>query len=264
IISTHRGHGHFIAKGGDLRLIAAEILGRRTGCCKGKGGTMHVADFSVGILGACGIVGGGFPLVVGAGLSAKIRGTDQVAAYFFGDGASNQGTFHESINLASVWNLPVIFVCENNQYAESTYVSEVVRLNNIADRAMAYGIPGIVVDGNDVLAVYEASKRAVENARNGNGPTLLECKTYRWEGHYTGDPEETYRSREEVEMWKEKCPIKRIERKLLEKDVINRGELEKAHSEVRREVEEAIRFAEESPFPNPEEAYEDVFVSPYY
>ncbi|MEM3507241.1 MAG: thiamine pyrophosphate-dependent dehydrogenase E1 component subunit alpha [Candidatus Bathyarchaeia archaeon] len=264
IVSTHRGHGHFIAKGGSLKSIAAEILGRRTGCCKGKGGTMHVADFSIGFLGACGIVGGGFPLAVGAGLSAKLRKTDQVAVYFFSDGASNQGTFHESINLASIWNLPVIFVCENNQYAESTHVSEIIRLKNIADRAMAYGIPGIIVDGNDVLAVYEASKKVIENARAGSGPTLLECKTYRWEGHYTGDPEETYRTKKEVEEWKEKCPIKRFEKLLLEKNILVKNEFEKINFEVKNEVDEAIRFAEESPFPSPEDAYKDVFVSPYY
>lgn len=264
IVSTHRGHGHFIAKGGSLKSIAAEILGKRTGCCKGKGGTMHVADFSIGILGACGIVGGGFPLAVGAGLSAKLRKTDQVTVCFFGDGASNQGTFHESINLASVWNLPIIFVCENNQYAESTHFSEVIKLKNIADRAIAYGIPGIVIDGNDLLAVYENSKKAIEKARAGNGPTLIECKTYRLEGHYTGDPEETYRSRNEVEEWKKKCPIKRFEKFLLEKNIISLEKIEKIHFEIKNEVEEAIKFAEESPWPNPEEAYKDVFVSPYY
>jgi len=183
VTSTHRGHGHCIAKGARLDKTMAEILGKKTGYCKGKGGSMHIADFSIGMLGATAVVGAGIPIAAGAGLSIKLRGTDQVVACFFGDGASNQGTFHEGINIASVWKLPVIFVCENNLYAMGTRQSIVMAIENIADRAVAYGIPGVVVDGNNVLAVHEATQKAVERARKGEGPTLIECKTYRLKGH---------------------------------------------------------------------------------
>jgi TPP-dependent pyruvate/acetoin dehydrogenase alpha subunit len=177
ITSTHRGHGHCIAKGADLKRTMAEILGRKTGYCKGKGGSMHIADFSVGMLGATAVVGAGLPIAVGAGLSIKLRKTDQVTACFFGEGASNQGTFHESINMASTWKLPVIFVCENNLYAMGTRQSLVMNIENVADRAVSYGIPSECVDGNNVAVVYEAARKAVERARRGEGPTLIECKT---------------------------------------------------------------------------------------
>ena len=198
ITSTHRGHGHTIAKGADLNRMMAEIFGKSTGYCKGKGGSMHIADFSIGMLGANGVVGGGYNLAVGAGLAAKLSGTDQVSVCFFGDGASNRGTFHEGMNMAAAWKLPVVFVCENNQWASTTPYRTTTSVENISDRAIGYGIPGVVVDGNDVFAVYEAAQAAVERARDGGGPTLLEAKTYRIKGHFVGDPE-MYRTKEEVQ-----------------------------------------------------------------
>lgn len=258
ITSTHRGHGHCIAKGAKLKLIMAEILGKKTGYCKGKGGSMHIADFTIGMLGATAVVGAGIPIAMGAGLSIKLRGTDQVAACFFGDGASNQGTFHEAINMAAIWKLPVIFVCENNLYAMGTRQSTVMLLENIADRAVAYGIPGVTVDGNDVLAVYEAARKAVERARNGEGPTLIECKTYRHKGHSRIDPAK-YRPNEEVEEWLRKDPIKRFKKKLLQMNVLTETEIQSVEKEVLAEIEEAVKFAMESPYPAPEEALEDVY-----
>jgi pyruvate dehydrogenase E1 component alpha subunit len=263
-VSTHRGHGHCIAKGADVKRLMAELFGRSTGVCKGKGGSMHLADVSVGMLGASGIVGGGIPLAAGAGLSAKYRGTDQVAVGFFGDGASNQGVFHESLNLASIWDLPVIYVCENNQYAESTPVSAAMRVKNVADRAAAYAMPGKVVDGMDVIAVHEAAKQAVERARQGEGPTLIECKTYRFEGHEMGDAHDLYRSKEEVEQWKKRCPIRRLRQTLISSGGLTEREAEKMEQEVKKQIEDAIKFADESPYPDPEEALRDVFVSPYF
>ncbi|MEM2994773.1 MAG: pyruvate dehydrogenase (acetyl-transferring) E1 component subunit alpha [Candidatus Bathyarchaeia archaeon] len=258
ITSTHRGHGHCIAKGADVKRVMAEILGKRTGYCKGKGGSMHIADFSLGILGATAVVGAGIPIAVGAGLSIKLRKTSQVVACFFGEGASNQGTFHEGINMASIWRLPVIFICENNLYAMGTRQSIVMKVMNVADRAVAYGIPGVVVDGNDVLAVYDATQKAVENARNGLGPTLIECKTYRHKGHSRVDPAK-YRPKEEVEQWLAKDPIKRFREKLLQTNVLTEVEVQQIEREVSAEVEEAVKFAMESPYPNPEEALEDVY-----
>jgi len=264
IVSNHRGHGHCIAMGVDIKRMMAELFGRKTGVCKGKGGSMHLADFSVGMLGASAIVGAGMPLAVGAGLSAKMRKTDQVAVAFFGDGASNQGTFHESVNLAAIWSLPVLFVCENNQYAESTPVSEVMLVKNVADRAVAYGIPSMIVDGMDVIAVYEATEKAVKRAREGKGPTLIECKTYRYLGHEEGDPWTTYRSEEEVEEWKRKDSIRRLRTYLIERGILTEDGANKIEEEVKKMVEEAVKYAEESPWPEPEEALKDVFVSPYY
>ncbi|MEM0095744.1 MAG: pyruvate dehydrogenase (acetyl-transferring) E1 component subunit alpha [Candidatus Bathyarchaeia archaeon] len=258
ITSTHRGHGHCIAKGADVKRVMAEILGKKTGYCKGKGGSMHIADFSIGMLGATAVVGAGIPIAAGAGLSIKLRGTDQVVACFFGDGASNQGTFHEGINMAAIWSLPVIFVCENNLYAMGTRQSMVMRIENIADRAAAYGIPGVVVDGNDVLAVYEATSKAAERARKGEGPTLIECKTYRHRGHSRVDPAK-YRPREEVEAWLAKDPIKRFREKLLGLNVLTEAEIQQIDREVAAEIEEAVRYAMESPYPAPEEALEDVY-----
>jgi len=258
IVSTHRGHGHCIAKGADLKRVMAEILGKKTGYCRGKGGSMHIADFSIGILGATGVVGAGIPIAVGAGLSIKLRGTDQVVACFFGDGASNQGTFHEGINMAAIWKLPVLFVCENNLYAMGTRQSRAMLIENISERAAAYGIPGVTVDGNDVLAVYEAAKEAVERAKRGEGPTLIECKTYRHKGHSRMDPA-TYRSKEEVEYWLRKDPIPRFRDRLLEMGILTEGEAKKIEEEVLREIEEAVKFALESPYPEPEEALKDVY-----
>ena len=258
ITSTHRGHGHCIAKGADLKRTMAEILGKETGYCKGKGGSMHIADFSIGMLGATAVVGAGIPIAVGAGLSIKLRKTRQVVACFFGEGASNQGTFHEGINMASVWRLPVIFICENNLYAMGTRQSRVMNIENIADRATAYGIPGVVVDGNDVLAVYEATVKAVERARKGEGPTLIECKTYRHKGHSRVDPAK-YRPKEEVEEWLAKDPIKRFKEKLLQEGAITEAEIQQIEQEVAAEIDEAVKFAMESPYPEPEEALEDVY-----
>jgi pyruvate dehydrogenase E1 component alpha subunit len=258
ITSTHRGHGHCIAKGAELKRTMAEILGKKTGYCKGKGGSMHIADFSIGMLGATAVVGAGLPIAVGAGLSVKLRKTDQVVACFFGEGASNQGTFHESINMASTWKLPVIFVCENNLYAMGTRQSTVMAIENVADRAVAYGIPGVVVDGNDVLAVYEATQKAVERARKGEGPTLIECKTYRHKGHSRVDPAK-YRPKEEVEEWLAKDPIKRFKEKLLQTNTLTESEIQQIEKEVSDEIEEAVKFAIESPYPAPEEALEDVY-----
>lgn len=259
IISTHRGHGHCIAKGADLGKTMAEILGKKTGYCKGKGGSMHIADFSIGMLGATAVVGAGIPIAAGAGLSIKLRGTNQVVACFFGEGASNQGTFHEGINMAAVWGLPVVFVCENNLYAMGTRQNIVMTIENIADRAVAYGIPGVTVDGNDVLAVYEAASTAVNKARRGGGPTLIECKTYRQKGHSRFDSA-AYRPKNEVEEWLQKDPIPRFKSKLIEMDALTEGEDEKLRHEAASAVEEAVKFAMESPFPEPEEALENVYV----
>ncbi len=258
IVSTHRGHGHCIAKGANLDKTMAEILGKKTGYCKGKGGSMHIADFSIGMLGATAVVGAGIPIATGAGLSIKLRGTDQVTACFFGDGASNQGTFHEGINMAAVWRLPVLFVCENNLYAMGTRQTQVMLIEDISKRAVAYGIPGVTVDGNDVLAVYKAAKEAVERARNGDGPTLIECKTYRHKGHSRWDPA-TYRPKDEVEEWLQKDPIRRLKKQLLEKGVISEAEAEHVEKEVVNAVEAAVKLAIESPNPAPEEALEDVY-----
>jgi pyruvate dehydrogenase E1 component alpha subunit len=258
ITSTHRGHGHCIAKGAELKRTMAEILGKETGYCRGKGGSMHIADFSIGMLGATAVVGAGLPIAVGAGLSAKLRKTDQVVACFFGEGASNQGTFHESINMASAWSLPVIFVCENNLYAMGTCQSRVMKIENIADRAPAYGIPGVAVDGNDVLEVFDASQKAVGRARNGAGPTLIECKTYRHKGHSRVDPAK-YRPKEEVERWLAKDPIKRFKAALMQQKSLSQEEIQKIEKDVYVEIEEAAKFAMESPYPAPEEALEDVY-----
>ena len=262
ISSTHRGHGHCIAKGGDVKRMMAEIFGKRTGYCKGKGGSMHIADLDIGILGATGIVGGGIPIAVGAALSARLRKTSQVVVSFFGDGASNQGTFHESLNLASVRNLPIVFVCENNLYAISTSQSKAQAIKDIAKRAVAYNMPGNVADGNDVLDVYEKVAEAVKRARRGQGPSLVECKTYRWRGHHEGDPKRgiRYRSMNEVGEWEKKCPIARFKRYLLNEGLFKEAELKLIEDGIVREIEEAVEFANQGPFPDPEEILEDLFV----
>lgn len=258
IVSTHRGHGHCIAKGARLDKTMAEILGKKTGYCMGKGGSMHIADFSIGMLGATAVVGAGIPIATGAGLSIKLRRTDQVTACFFGDGASNQGTFHEGINMAAVWKLPVLFVCENNLYAMGTRQTQVMLTKDIAKRAVAYGIPGVSVDGNDVIAVYEAAQQAVRRARSGDGPTLIECRTYRHKGHSRFDPA-TYRSKEEVEEWLDKDPVRRLKNQLLERNDLSNTEVKQIEKEVSDAVEAAVKFAKDSPYPAPEEALEDVY-----
>jgi len=258
ITSTHRGHGHLIAKGGKTDRMMAELYGKRTGYNKGKGGSMHIADMDIGILGANGIVGAGIPIAGGAALSAKMRGTDQVVICFFGDGATNTSRFHEGVNLASIWKLPVVYVIENNQYAESTPISYAANVANLSDRAAAYGIPGVTVDGNDVLAVYEAVGKAVARARKGEGPTLVECKTYRYQGHFEGD-KQTYKTKNEVEEWKKKDPIPRFRKKLIEIGVLTEKETNKIDQEMLEELDKAVKFTEESPFPAPEETLEDVY-----
>jgi pyruvate dehydrogenase E1 component alpha subunit len=258
VTSTHRGHGHCIAKGADLKRVMAEILGKRTGYCKGKGGSMHIADFRIGMLGATAVVGAGLPIAVGAGLSAKLRKTDQVVACFFGEGASNQGTFHESINMASTWKLPVVFICENNLYAMGTHQSRVMSIKSVAERASGYGIPGATVDGNDVLLVYEAAMAAVERARGGEGATLIECRTYRRRGHSRADPAK-YRPKDEVEEWLRRDPITLFQERLLQGGLLLSSEIEQIEEQVTAEVEEAVKFAKESPYPAPEEALEDVY-----
>jgi pyruvate dehydrogenase E1 component alpha subunit len=258
IVSTHRGHGHCIAKGARLDKTMAEILGKKTGYCKGKGGSMHIADFTVGMLGATAVVGAGIPIATGAGLSIKLRGTDQVAACFFGDGASNQGTFHEGINMAAVWGLPVLFVCENNLYAMGTRQTRVMLVNDIAERAAAYGIPGVSIDGNDVTAVYEAAQAAVRRARRGGGPTLIECKTYRHKGHSRWDPA-TYRSKEEVEDWLAKDPIDRLRRQLVALKAFSAEDIAQIQEEVAESVDAAVKFAIHSGYPATGEALADIY-----
>lgn len=258
ITSTHRGHGHLISKGGDIKLMFAELFGKRTGYCKGKGGSMHIADIDLGILGANGIVGGGPPLATGAALAAQYRGTDSVAACFFGDGAANQGTTHEAMNLATCWKLPIVFVNENNLYGISSCTVNSMCVADVADRAAAYDMPGVVVDGNDVMAVYEAASEAVKRARGGEGPTLIECKTYRHRGHFEGDPD-VYRRKDELEEWKAKDPIPRFEKKLLEMQVLTQEKIQEIKSSIEKELDEAIRFAEESPLPDPSEVLDDVY-----
>lgn len=258
IVSTHRGHGHCIAKGAKLDKTMAEILGKKTGYCKGKGGSMHIADFSVGMLGATAVVGAGIPIATGAGLSIKLKGTDQIVTCFFGDGASNQGTFHEGINMAAVWKLPVLFVCENNLYAMGTRQTQVMLIKDVADRASSYGVPGVSVDGNDVVTVYEAAQKAVERARRGEGPTLIECKTYRQKGHSRWDPA-AYRPKEEVADWLERDPVRRFRKKLLEDEYLSEAEAAKMEKEAADAVEAAVQFAVDSPNPAAEEALEDVY-----
>jgi pyruvate dehydrogenase E1 component alpha subunit len=238
--------------------MMAELYGKRTGYNKGKGGSMHIADVDSGILGANAIVAGGIPIAGGAALSAKMRGTDQVTICFFGDGASNTSRFHEGVNLASIWKLPIVYVIENNMYAESTPISYAANIAHIADRAAAYGIPGKTVDGNDVLAVYEAVGEAVARAKSGEGPTLVECMTYRYLGHYEGDTQ-TYRTKEETEEWHKKDPIPRFRKKLVEMGILTEKDADRIEQEILKELDEAVKFADESPLPEPEEALEDVY-----
>lgn len=258
ITSTHRGHGHCIAKGGDVKYMMAELLGRKTGYCKGKGGSMHIADINIGILGANGVVGGGIPIATGAGLSIKMKGTKQVVICFFGDGAVNQGSFHESLNLASIWNLPVIYIIENNLYGMSMAVNKAVKIERLADRAKAYNIPGIVMDGNDVIAVYDAVSEAVEKVRNGAGPILIESLTYRWRGHSRSDAR-AYRTREEEAEWREKCPIKRFKERLISEGLLTEEEFKELQKKVDDDLNNAVEFAKASPFPDPEDLLTDVY-----
>jgi len=258
ILSTHRGHGHLIARGAGLDKMMAELMGRKTGYCRGKGGSMHIADIDLGILGANGIVGGGIPISVGAGLTCKLKHkNNRVVLVFFGDGAANQGSFHESINLASIWDLPIIFIVENNQYGLSMSSQRSMNIETVAERAKAYGIPGKCIDGNDIEKVYSTVLDATKKARNGEGPTLIDAKTYRWKGHSTND-KEIYRSREEVNYWMEKCPIKRLKEKLVEIGVSEES-FSKMNEEIQKKLIEAEKWGLNSPFPDPSEAEENLF-----
>jgi pyruvate dehydrogenase E1 component alpha subunit len=249
ILSTHRGHGHCIAKGADLNLMMAEFFGKETGYCRGRGGSMHIADVNGGNLGANGVVGGGLPLSVGVGLSIKMQKLDQVILCFFGEGAANIGAFHESLNMAAIWELPVIFVCENNQYAMSFSFQQAFAIEKVSDRAAGYGMPGVTVDGNDVMSVYHAVKDAVERARSGAGPTLVENLTYRWRGHSRSDVNR-YRTKEEIESWKEKCPIERFKRVLIESRHLTEEEANLIEKESYQSIDESVDFAEASPDPD--------------
>lgn len=258
ITSTHRGHGHCIAKGAELAPALAELMGKATGYCQGRGGSMHIADISKGNLGANAVVGAGIPIAVGGALAAKLRGKNQVAVTFFGDGASNEGTAHEAMNLASVWKLPVIFICENNGFGISTPVKQSTSVKDISARAVAYDMPGYTVDGNDVFAIDEVMQKALDRARKGDGPTLIECKTYRWLGHWTGDPQ-VYRTREEVEAWKKKCPIRRLENYIIDNGIASKEELQKIEEDVTFAVNEAEEFALNSPQPDVAQVLDNVF-----
>ena len=258
VTSTHRGHGHFIARGADLRRIMAELYGKRTGYSRGRGGSQLMADFKLGFLGSNGITGAGIPLATGAGLSIKQRKTGQIVLCFFGDGAASQGAFHESLNMAALWKLPVVYLCENNMYAMSSHVCETVSIENIADRAAGYGMPGIVVDGNDMFAVKEAVAEAVARARRLDGPTLIEAKTYRLSGHSRGDPR-TYRTREEEAAWWAKDPIRRFRQFLVKDGVLSAAADSRIKREVRQAVGAAVAFARRSPYPDPATMAEGVF-----
>ncbi len=261
IISTHRGHGHCIAKGADLNRMMAELYGRQTGYCKGKGGSMHIADFGIGMLGANGIVAGGIAIVTDAGLAAQMEGSGAVAVSFFGDGASNAGPFHECLNIAATWKLPMLYVCENNMYAAQTPAAATHALGDVAARAAGYGIPGVVVDGNDVFAVYQAANAAVERARSGAGPTLIECKTYRWRAHTERRGQPDPRDPAEVEAWRRRDPIALLERRLREQGELDDAAMQAMESEIAGALEAAVAFAEASPFPLPEQATDDVFAA---
>jgi len=259
ITSTHRGHGHCIAKGGELKPMMAELLGRATGYCCGKGGSMHIADLDLGILGANGIVGGGLTLATGAALSCKLLGQGRVTLCFFGDGALSQGGFYEGGNMAAIWKLPVIYMVENNQYALSTPVCYDIAITDLAERAASLGFPGVTIDGNDVVAVYETVKAAVDRARAGDGPTLINAITYRWEGHVIGDAQ-PYRTREEVEEWKKKDPIARFERWLVENGILTAEQCHQVEDSARKEVEEAVEYAKAAPEPSLETLYDGLYV----
>jgi len=258
ILSTHRGHGHCIAKGADLNLMMAEFLGKETGYCRGRGGSMHIADMEGRNLGANGVVGGGIPLAVGVGLTLQMRRTDEIVMGFFGDGAANQGSFHEALNMAAIWSLPVVYVCENNQYGMSMSTTRALKIEHIAQRAASYGMPGVTVDGNDVLAVYDAALEAVSRARAGDGPTLVECLTYRWKGHSKSD-QELYRTKEEIETWKNRDPIRRFRGLLVDEGVINREEDAEIEEAAKRIIDEALEFAQASPEPALDTILEGVY-----
>ena len=258
ILSTHRGHGHCIAKGADLNLMMAEFLGKETGYCRGRGGSMHIADMEGRNLGANGVVGGGIPLAVGVGLSLQMQRTDEIVMGFFGDGAANQGGFHEALNMAAIWTLPVVYVCENNQYGMSMSTNRAFKIERIAQRADGYGIAGMTVDGNNVIEVFEAAVEAAERARTGGGPTLLECVTYRWKGHSKSD-QELYRTKEEIDAWKKRDPVRLFRERLVTEGVITDEEAGSIEAEADHTITEAVEFAKSSPEPDVETILEGVY-----
>lgn len=259
VLTTHRGHGDIIAKGARFDRMFAELFGKKTGYCKGKGGSMHISDMDFNIVGATGIVGSGIPIATGVGLGCKMKNLDSVCVCFFGDGATSTGAFHEGINLAAIWNLPVIFVCQNNQYGESTPMKDYTRVKHLSDKANAYGIPGVTVDGNDVIAVSKESFKAIKKARNGEGPTLIEGITYRYYGHHLGDPSTSYRTKEEVEEWKKLDPILRMKNMILSEKIMTETEIKEIETNISKEIEEAVKFALESSEPDPKDAICDIY-----
>lgn len=258
ITSTHRGHGHCIAKGADLPLMVAELLGKETGYCRGRGGSMHIADVKTGNLGANGVVGGGIPIATGVGLSLQLQGLDRICLCFFGDGAANEGTFHESINMAAIWDLPVVFLCENNQYGMSMSTRRSMRNKTIAQRAESYGIPGELVNGNDVLPIYEAVYKAAQRARAGQGPTLIESHTYRYKGHSKSD-QNRYRTRDEIREWQQRDPIQQFAQLLVAEGTITSQEVKQAEADANQAIDDAYQFALSSPEPDPENLLEGVY-----
>lgn len=258
MVITHRGHGSSIAKGADISIMMAELMGKAAGYCKGKGGSIHVANLEQGNLGANGIVGGGIPIATGAALAQKMKKTGRVVLCFFGDGASNEGIFHESLNIASIWSLPIVYVCVNNMYGMSTCIDFVCPTKNVSDRAAAYNMEGITVDGNDVLRLYEVTLEAVNKARNGGGPSLIEGLTYRWKGHSKSDAN-LYRTREEIEEWKEKCPIKRFKSFLIEGKHMTEEQIETMENDALNVIQVAVEFAEQSPYPGFDALEEDLY-----
>lgn len=258
ITSTHRGHGHTIGKGADLVRMMAELLAKETGYCRGRGGSMHIADVATGNLGANGIVAGGIPIATGAALAAQMRGTTQVVACFFGDGATNEGAFHEALNLASIWHLPVVFVCENNKYGMSFSTERSMAVEHVSDRAAAYAMPGVTVDGNDVDAVFAAATEAVDRARRGEGPTLIETVTYRWKGHSKSD-KNLYRTKDEIEEWKAKDPLIHFESVVLAAGTLTQEQIDQIRNEVREEIRDAVRVANAAPDADPATLADAVF-----
>lgn len=258
ISSTHRGHGHIISKGADIKTMMAELFGRETGYCHGKGGSMHISDTKIGVLGANGIVGGGFNLAAGAAFACKMKKPGSIVVCFFGDGSSNEGSWHEAMNIASVWKLPILFVCENNMYGISSRIDKAMAVENVSDRAASYAIDRKIADGNNVFTVYETAKKAVEYVRSGNGPMFLEYKTYRQRGHFEGEPE-VYRSKEEIKEWLTKDPIKNCEKTILEKKLLTEAEINEIKTGVEQTIDEAVKYAADSPFPPVASAVKDVY-----
>jgi TPP-dependent pyruvate/acetoin dehydrogenase alpha subunit len=259
IVSNHRGHGHCIAKGADMKKMMAEIYGKRTGYCKGKGGSMHIADFSIGMLGADGIVGAGLPIASGAAVAAQLEKKGNIAVVFFGDGACNEGEFHEALNLAGIWKLPLLFVCENNHYGVNTPASYAMAAKDITRIPEAYHIKNRSVYGNDVEVVYQAAEEAIAILRSGEGPFFLECMTYRWHKHFLSKVLEDLRPAEELEAWKKKCPVAAFEAKLLQQGMLTRAEVESINGKTLAQIDEAVAFAVKSPFPEPQDALEDIY-----